>query len=46
MYTHASVSRNINQIFLDGVKVIPASAELASGLCRGRIPEPNGIFDQ
>ena len=48
MYTHPSVSRNIEQISLDGVKVIPASTgELASGLSgQGRMPEPNEIFDQ
>ena len=48
MYTHPSVSRNIDQLSLDGVKIIPASTgELASGLSgQGRMPEPNEIFDQ
>jgi phosphopantothenoylcysteine decarboxylase/phosphopantothenate--cysteine ligase len=47
MYAHPSVKRNIEVLFGDGVKVIPAqTGSLASGLeGQGRMPEPEHLFE-
>jgi phosphopantothenoylcysteine decarboxylase / phosphopantothenate---cysteine ligase len=45
MYAHPSTQRNISQLEVDGVYIIPAEyGELASGLNgQGRLPEPESI---
>jgi phosphopantothenoylcysteine decarboxylase/phosphopantothenate--cysteine ligase len=45
MYTHPATQRNLAQLELDGVQIIPAeSGELASGLVgQGRLAEPENI---
>jgi phosphopantothenoylcysteine decarboxylase/phosphopantothenate--cysteine ligase len=47
MYQHPTFQRNLNQLILDGVSVIPAtSGELASGLeGQGRMEEPENILN-
>jgi phosphopantothenoylcysteine decarboxylase/phosphopantothenate--cysteine ligase len=47
MYQHPTFKRNLNQLILDGVSVIPAtSGELASGLeGQGRMEEPENILN-
>ena len=46
MYQHPTVKRNIEQVLLDGVHVIPPDhGELASGLSgEGRLPEPETLY--
>jgi phosphopantothenoylcysteine decarboxylase/phosphopantothenate--cysteine ligase len=48
MYQHPTVKRNIEQVLLDGVHVIPPDhGELASGLSgEGRLPEPETLYHE
>jgi phosphopantothenoylcysteine decarboxylase/phosphopantothenate--cysteine ligase len=47
MYAHPSTKRNLQQIEVDGVQVVPAAeGELASGLSgEGRLPEPEALYE-